>query len=93
MHSFRTIWRHAPRRVAAGVLLGVGLMATAWADLDHYARLSAGDREVNQAMMQWQHATNHGEGFGGHRQRALRLLAQARQEIREAAHFADHHRN
>jgi hypothetical protein len=44
-------------------------------------------------MMQLRAASNGPAAFGGHRDRAMRLLAQARREIRESARFADHHRD
>lgn len=84
---------NAHRRIIAAALLGLGLGATAWADFDDHPHLVAADREAYQAMTQLRAASNGDDGFGGHRQRALRLLEQARREIHESASFADHHRD
>ena len=83
---------NARQRIPAA-LLGLGLVATAWADFDDHPRLVAADREAYQSVMQLRAANNGDDGFGGHRQRALRLLEQARREIHESARFADHHRH
>ena len=93
MHCISSMWRRAPRRITAGALLGLGLAATAWADFDNHPRLVAADRAAYQAMMHLRVANNRDEGFGGHRQRALRLLEQARREIHASARFADDHRD
>lgn len=87
--------RRRLRRAAAAVtLLGVGLAAgLAYADVDDHPRLVAADRDAYQAMMQLRAANNGPVAFGGHRDRAMRLLAQARREIHESARFADHHRD
>ncbi len=87
--------RRALRRTATtAVLLGFGLAAgVAHADFDGHPHLVAADRAAFQAMAQLRAAHNGDEGFGGHRDRALRLLAQARREIHESARFADHHRD
>ncbi len=82
------------RAAAAATVLGLGLAAgVAHADLDDHPRLVAADRAAYQAMMQLRAADNGPVAFGGHRDRALRLLMQARREIRESARFADHHRD
>ncbi len=82
------------RAVAAATLLGLGLAAgVAYADFDDHPHLVAADRAAYQAMMQLRVASNGPAAFGGHRDRAMRLLAQARREIHESARFADHHRD
>ena len=82
------------RAAAAAALLGLSLAAgVAYADFDDHPHLVAADREAYQAMMQLRAASNGPAAFGGHRDRALRLLEQARREIHESARFADHHRD
>ena len=93
--KFPTMTRRALRRAAAAAtLLGLGLAAgVAYADFDDHPHLLAADREAYQAMMQLRVASNGRVAFGGHRDRAMRLLAQARREIHESVSFADHHRD
>ena len=95
MSKLSRISRRAVRRcAAAATLLGLGLAAgVAYADFDDHPHLVAADREAYQAMLQLRAANNGPAAFVGHRDRAMRLLAQARQEIRESVRFADHHRD
>lgn len=95
MSKLPLISRRALRRfAAAAALLGLGLAAgVAYADFDDHPHLVAADREAYQSMLQLRAANNGRAAFGGHRDRAMRLLAQARREIRESVSFADHHRD
>lgn len=80
------------RALAVGIVvlgLGAGCAYAGWRDHPH---LAAADRALDNASMQLRAAHDGPAQFGGHRARALELLQQARQEIREAAMFADHHR-
>lgn len=58
-----------------------------------HPHLIAADRQLDDSALQLRRANNGDEGFGGHRLRAMQLLAQARHEIRMAALFADRHRD
>lgn len=95
MIKLQPLSRHGLRRAAAAAtLLGLGLAAgVAYADFDDHPHLVAADRQAYQAMLQLRAANNGPLAFGGHRDRALRLLMQARREIHESAGFADHHRD
>ncbi len=62
----------------------------ALADLSRHPHLLAADRSVEHATLELEQAASP-HGFGGHRERAIQLLRDARREIIESAEYADHH--
>ncbi len=76
--------------VTAVLALSLGI-GTACAQYARHPHLHAADEHAEAAILQMKAAHNGDDWFGGHRVRAVQLLQQAREQMRQAAIFADHH--
>lgn len=74
--------------LSAALVLGTALTCVAYAQQTRHPEMRAAMQHLNLAENNLQHAAHD---FGGHREKALALIKQARDEIKAGMEYANHH--
>jgi hypothetical protein len=82
---------NAIRKMGIGlILVGVGFAGGAWGSVarDHLGKITGAAKHLDAAQMSLNEA---GDDFGGHRSKAVALITQAQNELKQAADWAKSH--
>lgn len=74
--------------LSAALVLGTLIGCVAYAQQNRHPEMHAAIQHLNMAENSLQHAAHD---YGGHRERAMALIQQARDEIKAGIEYANHH--